>query len=109
MAFKLLDAVTGTGASTAITMRKINEDHSIQINITGTPTAVTVTLEGSLDGVLFSTILTTAMSAGELTATTALAHIADKPLRFVRANLTVLTGGSSPTVTVLYEPQEHRK
>jgi hypothetical protein len=108
MAFKLLDAATGTGASASLALRKIVEGHTVQINITGSPTAVTVDIEGSLDNSNWSRVLTSAMSAAELTAGTSIAHVEDKPVRFVRLNLITLTGGTSPTVTALYEGLEHR-
>jgi hypothetical protein len=31
-------------------------------------------------------------------------HVVDKPVKYVRANLITLTGGTAPTVTVKYEP-----
>jgi len=97
-----LSAVTSTGASGAKEFRRLVDSHALQVTITGAPSAVTVTLEGSLDGTTFSTIGTHAMSAGELTATKAMYFDVDMPVLWVKANLTVLTGGSSPTVTVTY-------
>ena len=75
--------------------------HTYQVNITGAPTAVTISIEGSLDGVLWTELSEKIFSAGELTATTAMFQIVDKPVTYLRANLTVLTGGTAPTVTVL--------
>ena len=102
-ALKLLDAVTSTGASTAKAFTRLINHHAVQVDITGAPTAVTVTLEGSLDGATFRTIATHALSAGDLTATTGLFFDIDMPVLFVKVNLTVLTAGTAPTVTVLYE------
>lgn len=99
----LLNAVTGTGASLAKAFSRLVDKHSLQVVITGAPTAVTVALLGSLDGVTFSLIGTHAMSAGELTATDALYFEIDKPVLHVKASLTVLTAGTAPTVTVVYE------
>ncbi len=97
-----LNAVTGTGASGAKEFRRLIDRHALQVTITGAPSAVTVTLEGSLDGTTFSTIGTHAMSAGELTATKAMYFDVDMPVLWVKANLTVLTAGTAPTVTVTY-------
>ena len=108
MAFKFLDAATATGASNDMPVRKIIKDHTVYASITGAPTAVTVDLEGSLDGTNWVQLATHPFTAGELTATQAMFHVIDKPVRFVRVNLTALTGGTSPTVTVLYEGFEHR-
>ena len=99
----LLSAVTSTGASLGKEFSRLIDKHALQVTITGGPSAVTVTLEGSLDGTTFCTIGTHAMSAGELTATKAIYFDADSPVLHVKANLTVLTGGTSPTVTVTYE------
>lgn len=99
-----LDAATSTGASSIKQLPFLVNNHTIQVDITGGPSAVTVTLEGSLDGAEpFFTLGTKAFSAGELTATAAMLHVVDKPVNYVRTNLTVLTGGSSPTITVLYD------
>ena len=99
----LLNAVTSTGASLSKEFSRLVNQHVLQATITGGPSAVTVTLEGSIDGTTFITIGTHAFTAGELTATKAMFFDIDKPLLFVKANLTVLTGGTAPTVTVTYE------
>jgi hypothetical protein len=67
---------------------------AFDILITGSPSGVTVLLEGSLDGTNWFTMETVAGTSDSLNFSV------DKPVRFVRANLTVLTGGSSPTVAV---------
>lgn len=53
-----------------------------------------VALEGSHDGAVWTT-LATASGSGP----TAAAFVEGRPVRYVRANLTVLSGGSSPAVT----------
>ena len=108
MAFKFLDAATSTGASNSIPVRKIMQDHTVQATITGAPSAVTVDLEGSLDGDNWFQLGTHPFTAGELTAAQAMFHVVEKPVRYVRLNLTTLTGGTSPTVTALYEGFENR-
>lgn len=98
----LLRAATATGAGSEHSLNKLYETHTVQANITGAPTAVTVALEGSLDGVLWFTLASHTFSAAELTATGAMFHVVQKPVTKVRANVTTLTGGTSPTVTVFY-------
>jgi len=98
----ILDAATATGAGSALKVSPFNTTHSYAATITGAPTAVTVVLEGSLDGTTWFTLGTHAFSAGELTATAAYVVVAAMPVESVRANLTVLTGGTTPTVTVKY-------
>ncbi len=103
MAVKLLDAATTTGASTTWAVRMKPRNHTVQFTITGAPTAVTVDLEGSLDDITWISLASHIATAGELTAAAAMFHVVDKPIRYARVNLTTLTGGAAPTVTVLYE------
>ena len=104
MAHLLLNAADATGAGTSVKVSQIPSQHTVQATITGSPSGVTVDLEGSLDDSTYATLASHAFSAAELTATAAIFHVVDKPIRHVRANLTSLAGGSSPTVTVKYEP-----
>jgi len=96
----MLDAATATGAGNASSQQRLISDSSYTIGITGAPSAVTVDIEGSFDGVTFFQLAQHVMTAGELTATKAMFHISGKPVLFFQANLITLTAGSSPTVTV---------
>lgn len=102
MATKLLAAVTATGVSSSLNFRAGVRDHAIQATTTGAPTAVTVVLEGSLDGETYFTLDSHAFSAGEITAQAAYWNVSSQLTHFVRLNLSTLTGGTSPTVTGLY-------
>lgn len=109
MAMKLLAAATATGAGASVRLKKVVQEHTVQALITGSPTAVTVSLESSLnDGVTWNAIGTYPFAAGDLTAGSVMYHVIDKPAELVRMNLTSLTGGTAPTVTVFYLPFEHR-
>jgi len=99
----LLNAVTSTGASLSKEFSRLVNNHVMQVTITGAPSAVKVSLEGSLDNTTFVQITEHTFSAAELTATKAMFFDVDKPLLSVKANLTTLTGGTAPTVTVTYE------
>ena len=61
--------------------------------VTGAPTGVSVTLQGSLDGTNWFILATSTSTTGDYQS------VADKPCHFVRANLGTLTGGTAPTVT----------
>lgn len=98
----LLTAVTSTGASPVLEHSVPVKNHALQVTITGAPSAVSVALLGSLDNSTFVLITTHAFDAGELTATKAMFFDVDKPMPYIKADLTVLTGGSTPTVTVKY-------
>jgi len=103
MAAKLANAATATGVSTSWAVRMKTRNHSVQITITGSPTEVTIDLEGSLDGNTWLSLASHVMSADELTAAAAMFHVVDKSVRYVRTNLKTLTGGTAPTVTLIYE------
>ena len=91
--FQNLNAVTATGAGAAIDLGVTRTKFTMQTTVTGAPTAVSVTLQGSLDGVNWSTLATSTSTTGDQQ------YAIDRPVRFVRTNLGTLTGGTSPTVT----------
>lgn len=109
MAQTILNAATATGAGSEQKTFSIPTHHTVVAVMGGTvvATAVTVALEGSLVGGSASkgwfVLASHAFTAGEITQEAAMFHIADKPVKFVRANLTTLTGGTAPTITMLYE------
>jgi hypothetical protein len=81
--------------------------YTCQINITGAPTAVRVKLYGSLDKVLWSYFLDYTLTAGELTATTAMIIPQTEPVvNFIKAELVTLTAGTSPTVAIYLKMSE---
>lgn len=102
MAKTLLDAATATGAGDSIVMHRKPSRHTIQATMGGTvvATAVTVDIEGSVDNITFFQLVSHAFSAGEITAEAAMFHMVDMPIKYIRANLATLTGGTAPTVTV---------
>lgn len=104
---KLLDAVTVTGVGSSSTasaeVGQLIKDHTVSVTTTGSPTAVTMDLEGSLDDVTFFSLASHVFTAAEITAGNAMFHVVNKPVRFVQLNLTTLTGGTSPTVTGLHD------
>lgn len=71
--------------------------YAISVKGTGAaPTSWTVLLEGSLDGVNWTTILTHNATDGSI-----LWDTAGKPTVFVRANVTALTLGPATDITVV--------
>ena len=90
---KSLNAATTTGAGTAITFDTPRSALSLQATVTGSPSLVTVLLEGSIDGSTFHN-----MNAGLSDSGLVGANILT-PVIALRANVTQLAGGSSPTVT----------
>lgn len=68
-------------------------DHAIQVVVTGSPTTISVTVQGSLDGANWVNLGSAITAAG-------LTFIADSPVLYLRTVLGTLTGGTNPTVTV---------
>lgn len=71
-------------------------EFTVTTAVTGGPSDADITLDGSLDGTTFFDL------SGTITAHAAasMTHIVNKPVKFVRATLASLTGGTSPTITV---------
>jgi hypothetical protein len=85
----LLSAVTATGASTAV---QVDPGQPAFLQVSGI-TSATVALQGSLDGVTYSTIGTALTGDGIVT-------VANAP-KYLRANCTVYVTGTI-TAKVLY-------
>lgn len=68
---------------------------AIQHTQSGSPATATLVIYGSVDGVSFFDI------SGNIDASSnGLVFIVDKPVRYLRAGLTALSGGTAPVVTV---------
>lgn len=87
-----LDAATATGAGAELSCLGARS-YALDVRVTGAPTSFSVALEGTVNGTDWTTVGTAATAAG-------LTWAVDKPVARVRANLTALTGGTAPTVTV---------
>ena len=103
MAVKLLNAVTSTGASGSWPLRMGVKEHTVQATFTGDPTAVSIILEGSLDEQTWYQLAIHNALGDDLVNQQTMFHVTSKLVNAVRINLSTLTGGSSPTVTALYE------
>lgn len=89
----LLNKVTTTGASAAVLLESPMSLFTMQTVVTGAPTGVSCTLQGSLDGTNWTTLATSTSTTGDQQ------YAVDKPQRYIRANLGTLTAGTAPTVT----------
>lgn len=91
-----LNAVTTTGAGTVVDLGVVRSTHTLQTTVTGTPATVTVNLEGSLAAAgPWATLVASTSTSGDVQT------VSGKAVRYVRANLAALTGGTAPTVTAL--------
>lgn len=91
--FVSLSAASALGAGVSRDLEEVLSCHGLVVTVTGSPDMMNVALEGSLDG---TTWVAVATASG---ASPAAVFVDARPVRYVRANLTVLTGGTSPTVT----------
>lgn len=87
-----LAAATATGAGAQMDASG-SRTYTLDVRTTGSPASFTVALEGTLDGTNWTSIGTT--------STTGRTRFADSPVKTIRANLTALSGGTSPTVTAV--------
>lgn len=95
--FAALNAVSATPAHNTLMGQRYASKHTIQAKVTGSPTTATGQLEGSLDGTAWFDL-----SGAQDVSANVMFHVANKPVRKVRFNLTALSGGSSPTVQAIY-------
>lgn len=99
MAALLLNAVTVSGPSLAFKVTNAKE-HTVQIDWTGSVTAMTVDLEATLGNqaeidngtVFWSRLAEHELNAGEIAAKTSMFQVLGGPVRRVRINITTLTG-----------------
>lgn len=89
---KSLDVATLVGAGAVASFDVPKSKFAMQVDVTGSPTSVVVVLEGTIDGVNFFSLKTWA--SGDPVSDINV-HVATA----IRANLTTLSGGASPTVT----------
>jgi hypothetical protein len=103
-AFTSLNAATATGAGDvaavagSAALGGVPKKIAWEVRVTGSPSAMQVDLEGSLDNSNWYQIDT------YNTVANTLRQVVDKAAKFVRARLVTLTGGSSPTVTARILP-----
>jgi hypothetical protein len=90
-------ALSANGSTASYDTEAVMNNHTVTVVPTGGPSGCTLTMEGSLDGTNWFTIITAATCTSVVSA-----HGVDKPARYVRGTLSALAGGTTPTVTVKY-------
>lgn len=88
-----VDAATSTGAGSAIDLGHSYAWHTAVVWTTGSP-SVTVLLEFSHDGMHWASFNNASGGSSPFSVLT------NRVARYVRANVTEFSGGTSPTVTV---------
>ena len=93
------NASTATGVGVSAAMPQYGQSRTPpskftwQTITTGSPSGVSVNLEGSIDGANWVILDNSTATAGEIRC------VVNYPMKFVRTNLATLTGGTAPTVT----------
>lgn len=101
----LLDAVTvvGPGPLKALTFADFRT-WTCDVTTTGNPTTVTVRMDGNQTGdMLFDPagMADVTLTSAQLAVGRGTFSMTDMPVRYLRVNLVTLSGGTSPTVTVV--------
>lgn len=94
--FTSLYSATEGGPGVERQLMKATAHHTMIVDVDGTPTNVAVSLEGSHDGFLWTTIAVFQATEGGIRTTAPTTHL----VTYVRANLLLVTGDPSATVTV---------
>ncbi len=76
--------------------------HTVAVVVTGSPVSCTFDLEGAITTIRPASGDWFSLSGNQTCTSSIMFHVADRPVLWVRANLSVLSGGSSPTVVATY-------
>lgn len=101
--FRVLAAATATGAGAAVDLANVVDTFTAQYVTTGGPSGYAAKLQGSLDGATWVDLPSLNVTADGLVTNNA-TGVTRYAVRFIRANVTTLTGGTSPTVSVTVVP-----
>lgn len=90
--------LSATGQTSSINVSTVGAvRHTFQVNVTGSPAGCAVQLEGSLDNSTWFDL-----SGSQTCTSNIMIHIVNKPVSYVRGNLTTFSGGTNPTATIRY-------
>ena len=101
--FTSLNAATTVGPGTINDLETVSDDHTIISSCTGGtpgPFSAVVALEGSHDGVTWAPLSAGVSFSTSNSGVSSTTPVRSALVRYVRANLTTLYGGTAPTVTV---------
>jgi hypothetical protein len=86
--------LSATGTTTAFNVLGLDK-YTVAVTTTGSPSGCAMQIEGSLDNTNFFNL-----SGSQICTSNLMFHITEKPILYLRTNVTTLSGGTSPTVTV---------
>jgi hypothetical protein len=97
-----LGTLAAVGTTFGVNIGPVAHKHTVQVITAGGPTTCAIQLEGTLDDVTSNSPDWANLSGSQTCTSSVTFHVADRPVTGIRANLTALTGGSSPTVAIKY-------
>lgn len=98
-----LGTLTATGTTRAVNLYMAAHKHTVEVAVAGSPASCSVQLEGTLDDPLSASAVWSNLSGAQSCTSSTMFHVIDRAVTAVRANVTALTGGTSPSVTVVYQ------
>lgn len=96
----LTTATTGSAHQLMTPSGKMTVEASFTLGAATTCSALTIDIEGSLSGTNWFALASHTFTSGERTAACAMFHVVDKPVIFIRGNITTLTKSGVNDVTV---------
>lgn len=90
-------ALSANGSTAAFDTGAIMNTHTMACTPTGAPTTANMVLEGSMDSTSWYTLVTTQACTAFIAG-----FGVDKPARYIRATLSGLAGGTTPSVVIKY-------
>ena len=98
----LLNQADVEGSAVGKAIGHLSKSHTIQTTVTGSPTAVTIRVWGSLNGVFYFPVKTYNLRETDLIAGGAGFFLLERTMAYVKHELVTLTGGSDPAVTTYH-------
>lgn len=99
----LLNAVATTGQSTAFNVEvTAPSNHTLAVTVTGAPATCTIALMGAATTGTPVAADWFNLSGNQSCTAKVMFHTPDRPMLWVAADLSALSGGTSPTVTAKY-------
>ncbi|KWT81153.1 hypothetical protein [Candidatus Magnetominusculus xianensis] len=97
--FIMFENMTTAGEGKAIRLIKPLKDWTCQVNYTGNPDNLTVSLLGSVDGTHFEAPFNNVINA----KTDRFVTVNGSPVKYVRGKIVNIAGGTAPEVTMICE------
>lgn len=96
----MINASATVGPHNIKKFNNLKSEHTVQAIWTGSPSAVTLSLEGSLDGLEWQPLVDHIATAAEITAKKTMFHVVQTPVLQTRMSILVNTGAG--VVTAIY-------